>query len=880
MNPLQELHDAGVSIWLDTIRRSLITSGRLAQMMTEDAVSGVTSNPTIFEKAISGSTDYDIPLRELVSQGVTSPLELFFALGLEDIQLAADVFRPVFDRSGGWDGFGSFELTPNLAHNVRGSIEQAQLLWKRLDRPNVFIKVPATEAGIPVIEELTAIGINVNVTLLFSVDRYRQAALAYQRGLERRRGAGQPLSDVVSVASFFVSRVDTAVDRLLPEGSPLRGKVAVANAHRAYRRFRKLFSGERWEHLAEAGARVQRPLWASTGTKNPAYSDVLYVAELIAPDCINTMPEATLQAFKEHGNVRPSIEEGLEESERILAQAAEAGIDLEAVTAQLEDDGVATFEESYEKLLAVIEQQVEVVRKEAPHAGSMPAALDERVTARLAAFERDDTVGRIWKRDHTVWRRDPTEITDRLGWLTVHDVMHERCPELASFAQACADDGLTHAVLAGMGGSSLAPEVLRDTFGVAPGRLELVVLDTTHPDQILAAEESLPLDRTLFLIASKSGTTTETLSHFAYFWDKVPDGSRFVAITDPGTPLEALAKENGFRATFLNPPDIGGRYSALSYFGLVPGALVGVDLDGLLDRAIEAAQACVPYVPPGDNPGAWLGAILGEAALAGRDKLTLVLDDSIRTFGYWVEQLIAESTGKEGKGIVPVEGEDLGPPEVYGDDRLFVAVGNEAVPERLSALEDAGHPVLRLPLDAAVQLGGEFFRWEFATAVAGAVLGINPFDQPNVQEAKDRTKQLLASGAVPEPDRGDLDALLQQVRPGDYVAIQAYLPRNEETDWRLHAARMRIRDRWNVATTVGFGPRFLHSTGQLHKGGPNTGVFLQIVEPPQEDVPIPGQPYTFGTLLAAQAAGDLESLRAHGRRAARADLDELEAAAS
>jgi transaldolase/glucose-6-phosphate isomerase len=759
---------------------------------------------------------------------------------------------------------------------VRGSIEQAGVLWARLSRPNVMIKVPATEAGIPVIEELTAMGINVNVTLLFSVDRYKEAALAFQKGLERRRAAGQPIDHVASVASFFVSRVDTAVDRQLPEGSPLRGKVAVANARRAYRRFGRLFAGPRWEALSSAGGRPQRPLWASTGTKNPEYSDVQYVEELIAPDTINTMPESTLLAFDDHGEVRPSIEDGMEEAERVLAEAAEAGVDLEAVTAQLEDEGVAAFEESYQKLLGVIEEKVEAIGRRSTRRRASLLTLDERVALRLARFEQDDTIGRIWKRDHTVWAEDPTEVDDRLGWLTVHEVMHERCSELQAFAETCAAEGLTHAVLAGMGGSSLAPEVLRDTFGVGTGMLDLVVLDTTHPDQILAAERALPLDTTLFVIASKSGTTTETMSHFAYFWDKVRDGSRFVAITDPGTPLESVARDKDFRATFLNPPDIGGRYSALSYFGLVPGALGGADLGGLLERASEAAHACVPYVPLADNPGAWLGAVLGEAAAAGRDKLTIILDERIRSFGSWVEQLIAESTGKDGKGIVPVDGEDLGPAEAYGQDRLFVSVGGSHIHEALEPLQAAGHPIVHLQLENVSHLGGEFFRWEFATAVAGAVLGINPFDQPNVQEAKDNTKRLLASGEIPDPGYGDLAALLEDVRAGDYVAIQAYLPRDQDTQGRLHAARLRLRDRFRVATTLGYGPRFLHSTGQLHKGGPNSGMFIQVVEPPNENLPIPGQPYSFGMLLAAQAVGDLQSLQGHGRRVARVRLADLE----
>jgi transaldolase/glucose-6-phosphate isomerase len=878
MNRLQELHAAGVSIWLDTIRRNLITSGELARMITEDALTGVTSNPTIFEKAISGSNDYDEILRELLSQGVEDVRGLFLAVALEDIELAADLLKTPFVTSGRADGFASFEVTPDLAHDADGTIAQAKELWARLGRPNVMIKVPGTEEGIPAIEELTAAGVNVNVTLLFSVARYEEAATAYMRGLERRLNAGEPLDGISSVASFFVSRVDTAVDRQLPEDSPIRGKVAVANARRAYRRFKQLFSGPRWDQLAWAGGRLQRPLWASTGTKNAAYSDVLYVEELIAPNTVNTMPEATLLAFKDHGRVVPTIEQGMDEADRVLEEAQRAGIDLGAITAQLLDEGVVAFIESYRKIQSVIEGKVEALRQDrVRHASHLPG-LDQTVTDRLRRFSDQDVMRRIWSKDHTVWRDDPTEITDRLGWLTVHDVMHERVPELKEFAQECAEDGLTSVVLAGMGGSSLAPEVLRETFGVAPGMLDLVVLDTTHPDQILSVERSLDLERTLFVVASKSGTTTETLSHFAHFWSKVPNGSQFVAITDPGTPLEQLAKERGFRRTFLNPPDIGGRYSALSYFGLVHGALIGMDLDGLLDRTVEMAHACALVVPPSENPGAWLGAVMGESALAGKDKLTLVLPEEIRTFGYWVEQLIAESTGKEGKGILPVEGEDLGSPDVYGSDRLFVAVGSDELRSSLEPLEHAGHPAALLRFAEPIELGGEFFRWEFATAVAGAVLGINPFDQPNVQEAKDATKRLLQQGQFEEPGYDDVGALLKEVMEGDYLAIQAYLPRDPDTERRIHAARMRFRDRLKVATTVGFGPRFLHSTGQFHKGGPNTGVFVQIVEPPAEDLAIPGEPYTFGRLIAAQAAGDLQSLRAHGRRAARVRLADVEQA--
>jgi transaldolase / glucose-6-phosphate isomerase len=503
------------------------------------------------------------------------------------------------------------------------------------------------------------------------------------------------------------------------------------------------------------------------------------------------------------------------------------------------------------------------------HGSTMLAPVSER----LQQMDRDRIVERIWRRDHTVWNDDPTEITNRLGWLTVVDLMHERIGELEAFATQTATDGFETAVVLGMGGSSLAPEVFARTFGSADGALELIVLDTTHPATIERVGGQLDLDRTLFIVASKSGGTTETLSHFAFFWDKTPNGTQFVAITDPGTPLETTAREHGFRAVFLNPDDIGGRYSALSYFGLVPAALIGAPLHEVLDSAEEMRAGSERTVPAAQIPGATLGALMGEAAKAGRDKLTLALPEEIASFGSWVEQLIAESTGKQDIGVVPVVGEPLGPPDVYGQDRVFVAIGEH---DGLDELENVGHPVTRLGYDGREQIGGEFFRWEMAAAIAGSVLGINPFDQPNVQEAKDATKAILASGSVEDPGFDDLGVLLKQVTDGDYVAILAYLDRTSETEDAIERVRVAIRDRYRVATTTGFGPRFLHSTGQLHKGGANNGVFVQAVDAERShDLPIPGEPYTFGTLIDAQALGDLRSLRARGRRVARVTFDQL-----
>ncbi|MBI4728009.1 MAG: glucose-6-phosphate isomerase [Acidobacteria bacterium] len=505
--------------------------------------------------------------------------------------------------------------------------------------------------------------------------------------------------------------------------------------------------------------------------------------------------------------------------------------------------------------------------------------LVERMHARLDRMAAEDVAGRIWRRDHTVWKPEPREISNRLGWLDAPEAMAEHAAGLRAFAERARADGFTRALLLGMGGSSLAPEVLRTAIGPAPGTLKLSVLDTTHPAAVGAALSAVDPDRTLFLVASKSGETIETLSHLALFWSKVPEGRRFVAITDPGSPLEALARERGFRRIFLNPPDIGGRFSALSLFGLVPAALIGIDVAQMLEGGREAARACGPDVPVAENPGAWLGALVAEAALAGRDKLTLLENPALGSFGAWVEQLVAESTGKEGRGILPVVGESLGPPDVYGDDRIFV--GGLPTSVELDELERAGHPVALLGLlasgSSARVLGAEFLRWEIATVVAGHALAVNPFDQPNVAEAKRATAEILDRGAGDPPSPGDAAPLLDSLGPGDYLAIQAFVAPSPESSARLEGARLAIRDRRRVATTLGFGPRYLHSTGQLHKGGPPSGAFLQVVDAARgADLAVPGAPYTFGELIDAQALGDLRALRARGRRVARVTLESLE----
>lgn len=912
-NPLQELHRFGVSVWYDYISRSLISSGELARLIEKDGVRGVTSNPAIFEKAIGGSSDYDGAIRRHAKAGQT-PQELFELLALDDIREACDLFSALYRASRGGDGYVSLELPPHMARDAKQSGAEALRLFALVARPNLMVKIPGTVEGVAAFEDATAEGVNVNVTLLFSKKRYQEVLEAHLKGLERRAAKDQDLSSVASVASFFVSRVDSAVDALLEkrpeaEAKALLGKAAIANAKLAYQHWKHVMDSPRWKALAARGAKPQRLLWASTGTKNPAYKDTLYCEELIGLETVNTMPPATVDAFRDHGACRPSLEEGVLEAAAQWDALPRFGVDRDAVLDKLEEEGLAAFSKSFETLMGKLAAKRALLEAE-------NAAVDEG----LAELEKARFAERLWAKDPTLWTSDKDGqklIKHALGWLEAPTAGGLALSAVRAFADECKAEGFKKAVVLGMGGSSLCVEVLRQAFGAAPGRLELAILDSTHPDAVSALEKSLDLEKTLFILASKSGSTIEPNCLFDHFWalgSKLPGGKpgrRFAAITDPGTSLEKLARELGFRKVFLNPADVGGRFSALTLFGLVPAALAGVDAGLLLERARAMARACSPQTPTRENPGLRLGAALGRHARAGRDKVVLVLPPSFELFGLWIEQLVAESTGKNGKGILPVTGEPLEAPSRYGRDRLFVSVSLKGRPDaeaekRLVALEQAGHPVVRLELDGALDLGAHFFLWEVATAAAGFFLGENPFDQPDVQSAKTKTTELLGrleDGKLPAekaalragglaafmddglkgalqadpgkdlPLRDVLNAHLGRVAPGDYVAVLAFLPENDENRRLLDELRRRLRERCGAApVTVSYGPRYLHSTGQLHKGGAPRGVFLFLSEPERGRLPVPGKPFSFGTLCRAQAKGDFEATLSKGRRALRLEL--------
>ncbi|MSQ19542.1 MAG: bifunctional transaldolase/phosoglucose isomerase [Betaproteobacteria bacterium] len=924
-NPLLALANEGQAVWLDYIQRNILASGELARMIRDDGLRGVTSNPAIFEKAMAGSGDYTVEMATLAGKGLDAKA-IYEQLAIADIRDAADVLATVYEQTRTRDGYVSLEVSPALAQDTQGTSDEARRLWGEIGRPNVMIKVPATPAGISAFETLIAEGINVNVTLLFSLSAYELVAHAYLRGLERRAASGEALGNVASVASFFISRIDSAIDAMVDaqlkrDGDnaslrSLRGRVAIANARLTYARYVELFSGPRWDVLAKLGAQTQRVLWASTGTKNPEYRDTLYVESLIGVDTVNTIPPATYAAFRQHGRVRASLAEGVDASRAVMTELDRAGISMRVVTDRLLAEGLKLFADAFDKLLGSIGANIAThatARASRPHY-RLPEKLAKRVAATLATWQ--PKVRQLWGRDASLWTGG--DEPNWLGWLCIVDEEQGMLDSLQAFASEVKAAGFRHALLLGMGGSSLAPEVLQATFAHVPDFPLLHVLDSTDPEQLLAYEGKLDLARTLFIVASKSGSTLEPNILKEYFFARLEQllgpaeaGRCFIAITDPGSNLEKVATAAGFRRIFYGHPSIGGRYSALSQFGMVPAAVMGLDVGHLLARTKQMIERCKPEVPVEENPAVPLGVVLGEAARAGCDKLTLIMSQPLRSLGAWLEQLVAESTGKAGQGIIPVDREPVGESSAYGADRLFVYMRlatalDDSLDYSVEALENAGHAVVRIDVASIDDLGQEMFRWEFATAVAGAVLGIHPFDQPDVEASKIATKVLTnqyeSNGALPGEQpffaagglqlyanddnvqalhdaaagevtlAGLLRAHLSRVAKGDYFALLAYIEMNAANDEALQSMRLLVRDARRIATCVGFGPRFLHSTGQAYKGGPNSGVFLQITSDAVRDVAVPGHRYTFGIVKAAQARGDLAVLAERGRRVVRVHL--------
>jgi transaldolase/glucose-6-phosphate isomerase len=932
MNPMKQLEACGQSPWLDYLKRSLIEKGELRTLIERDGLKGITSNPSIFEKAIGESDEYKGALKQFQAQADHSISAIYEHLAFADIRAAADVLRPVYEQTQGRDGFISLECSPYLANDTKATIGEALRLWAAVQRPNLMVKVPATPAGIPAIRHLIGRGLNINITLLFSVSVYEEVVEAYISGLEDLKRTGGDVAKVGSVASIFVSRIDVAIDKRLDKlgdkrvADRLRGKVAIANAKLAYVRYKALFSGSRWQSLAAAGAKTQRLLWASTSTKSPAYKDTMYVEALIGRDTVDTIPPATMDAFREHGEATPDvIEQDMAGARAVLAELERRGISLKEVTDELVKEGVQQFADSFDKLFGAIARQRRALL-EGDRANmeiglgspEMKAAFD----AEMEAWRAGGRIRRLWVGDTSLWAG--TDEDKWLGWLNIVEQELADIDRLTAFAKDVKQGGFTDLVLLGMGGSSLGPEVFGKTFGRQANWPRFHMLDSTDPAQIKAIEQAIDIGKTLFIVSSKSGSTLEPNIFMDYFHNRVcvvrgkdKAGEHFVAVTDPGSSLEQRAKQLGFAHIFYGVASIGGRYSVLSKFGLVPAAAMGLDIKRLLETVQPMQRACGADVPPAENPGVQLGVAIAVAATRfGRDKVTIITSPGIADLGAWLEQLLAESTGKQGRGLIPLADEPLAIPERYGKDRFFAYLELEgqhdpSQRQAMTALERGGHPVARISVKDLWHIGQEFFHWEIATAVAGAIIGIDPFNQPDVEASKEKTRALTddyeKSHRLPEETpvfrenglalyadprnaaelgrhntlTGYLKSYFGRVhagaKSGDYVALLAYIERNKAHTRALTAMRTRIRDKTRAATCLGFGPRFQHSTGQAYKGGPNSGVFLQITCDDPVDIDVPGHSYSFGVVKAAQASGDLEVLVERGRRALRIHLKDVDA---
>ncbi|MBQ6510055.1 MAG: bifunctional transaldolase/phosoglucose isomerase [Flexilinea sp.] len=902
-NNAARLYELGQSIWLDNIRRGELKNGKIAADIEHGIIRGMTSNPSIFRKAIDGSKDYDNALLPMALANVDAE-DIFTQLVVEDIRSAANLFRDLYIRSEGKEGYVSLEVSPLFAHDTEKTIAEAKTLWKAVNRPNVMIKIPVTEESLPAITELTAAGLNLNLTLVFSPEQYTKAAKAYIAGLKRRLEQGDPIENIRSAASVFVSRIDTKADTLLAEKSisvrDLMGKAAIRNAQLIYNLSREIFSSEEFEEIRARGGNAQRVLWASTSTKNPHYRPAMYVESLIGEDTVNTIPPETLEKFMRSGIVSKTLPADPAEISAYFAELAKAGIDMDGIYRQLEAEGIAAFEKDYLATVDSIRTRCESIRKDMN-------SLQEQVEGTLQKLDLDSVMRRIFSKDPTVWTFNTqafAEIRARLGWLDTYKTTETALPEYTALRNELKKEGIDKILLLGMGGSSLAPEVMAKVFDDETD-IKLQILDSTDPFQVLEARKEHDPKTTLFIVSSKSGGTAEVRAFLDYFYDQAKEalgenaGSRFIAITDPGTGLEKTARDLGFRKIFLSDASVGGRFSALTPFGMVPAILMGLDPQLISLKVSEIMKNCSASLPVNKNEGASLGAFIGTAALQGRDKLTILTDPSFRSFGSWLEQLIAESSGKEGKGIIPIVNEPELEDKAYADDRVFVWIDQDGSrAETAAKIREQGHPVFVISVENSYDLFREFYRWEIAAAVACSILSVNAFDQPDVQDSKTRTaakiNAYLEKGKLEDLEEVRFDDGTEVWAPDtemlsgcrnyndvithfisgaaagkDYIAINAYLPRNEDMEARLQNLRGVILRNTGCATTLGFGPRFLHSTGQLHKGGTDNGLFIQIVADPQKDQDIPNEGMSFSVLERAQALGDLESLAAKNRRVIR-----------
>lgn len=941
------------------MRRSVASSGLLKRLVEEDGVTGAIIAFDRIDRAVRGTDEYDEEIFRLKSGG-TSIEDIALSILSTDSKLASDCLLGVYESSGKRDGIVTVPLPPVFLNDLEKAVEGAKRLLVLIDRPNISIRLPATAQGIAAAEELTYAGINVSLTDVFSVSRYQVAAFSYVKGLERRARSGRPVDSVFGSVSFHLSPIDVATSFLIDEALKritshdaaailrnLSWKVALFAARLVYLKHEDVFGGMTFREAEKSGARPQVIVWEETAPRAAHLDPLMYAEGLSGGNTITAFSLETLFAFREGraaragrggvggigGRQTDRVKEGLAEAHRAIKELEDLGLSLDSVASRLEEESAKKGMESYEALLNTVSERAGELSRKAGVQAPSGAALEGASLEAARLLMEKDFPAKLWAKDPALWIKPGDEAGRRivrgaLGWLSSPAMMEDLQGGLRSFSEEVRKAGLTECVLLGMGGSSLAPLVLSETFGAGKPREALTVLDTTDPEAVLSVvKERSDVMGKLFIVSSKSGSTIEPLSLFEYFYSLLKElkgekaGENFVAITDPGTALEGFSRKYSFRRTFLNWKDIGGRFSALSYFGLVPAALIGVDVEKLLCHALSMRAAIEPSVAPLKNPALSLGALLAGHYAAGRDKVTFFLSKEIASFGLWIEQLMAESTGKEGKGLVPITGELPGKPSEYSNDRVFVQISlketDEAASKKLNALSKAGHPVLRFMLKDPYELGGEFLRWEAAIAAAGAAIGINPFDQPDVELSKMIAMERLgkregeeggrAKGAPRAPHEREvfpgkhltahfgkktflmmsahlkekasvkeaLSLFLGLVRERDYVAVLPYFnPMDKKANEAFGKIRKLVRERTGAPVQFGWGPRYLHSTGQLHKGGADNGVFLLFAHGPIKDAPVPGSHFTFSDLERSQAYGDTVALDSKGRRVVIVDLQD------
>lgn len=912
-----------ISLWVDNINRSFLSDGSLQRYIDNLHITGLTSNPTIFEKAILANKAYDTSFEILLKKGYNEE-EILESLMVEDIQLACDSLNKIYEESNRRDGYVSMEISPLFSFDSEKIIKESLRLYEKVGRKNLMIKIPATESGIKALEELIYSGVNINMTLIFSPFIYERTALSYIRGVEKRIAAGFS-EHPYSVASFFISRIDTAVDQKIEylletnhiskdEANKLKGQIAISTALMAYEKYLNLFFTDKFMKLSMSGAKEQRIVWASTSSKNPSYRASKYIEELTLADTINTAPIDTIESFYSSGLINEvNIYERISYAKYLLTLLSKFNISMEDILKNLQKDGIEKFIYSHNKLLGVIGDKINRSKNMTEKANKiMPENHD--ITEEIKRLNESNFLKSLWEKETSIFKKEQEHqkiIRNSLGWLDIPFKMYSKIKEIEDFTNSIKEEGYKYAVLLGMGGSSLAPEVYKSLYQ-KNNYPKLIVLDTTNPESILKARKTIDIKKTLFIFSSKSGGTIEPNSQFKYFFSEVKKsgiknpGNNFIAITDKNTSLEKLALSKKFKKIFINPSDIGGRFSALSYFGLIPASICGANIKLIIEKSLNMAKLCQNN-NINENPGLILGSIIYNGFKLGKDKLTIILPEKLKTFGLWIEQLVAESTGKEGKGIVPVCENILNDIENCSRDRNFITVEfenfrNQQLEDSISTLKNEGHRVYRIFIEDIYDISAEFFRWEIATATAGFLMEINPFDQPDVQFSKKYTIELISEFvktrkmSVEKPifendyfsvffsdainknkiefknEEELFSYILSNLKENDYLVLLAYLCQAADIDKKLYEILKKIKEVNNVASFYSYGPRYLHSTGQLFKGGKDNGLFLILTHKSKKDIKIDGERYTFGQLHMAQAIGDFKALNSKNRRAIRIDI--------